>query len=184
MDLTQWPTLEEAAAALHTSPRTLRREQDRGKLEIRKRDRPHKKPENVVNPADLEKLIAAQAPRPFPVQIPATAPPAPLVPSSEPIRQAVNQDAINRFISELAEAIARTSPPALPPPPAEPASQAPAVPLHIKLNLTLEEAAAYSGYSTRNLRRAIENGCFDARRDGPHRSWIIKRSSLEEWCKR
>lgn len=162
-DLTQWPTIHEAARSLRTSTRSVLRAQDRGEVEIRKRTRPRKKPENVVNPDDLQKLIEAEAPRPFPVQLPAPTPKA--APTYPP--------GLDDFIHALVSAArARPEPAAIAPP---------AVPLHLKLRLTIEEAAAYSGYSEHKIRMNIEAGNLEASQDGPRGKWIIRRASLEEW---
>jgi hypothetical protein len=166
--LDEWPTIHQAAAALRTSTRSILRAQDRGEIEIRKRTRPRKKPENVVNPDDLRKLIEKEAPRPFPVPLPQL--PAPAI--AEP--QALTGERFDRFIAAL-EGL--TQPRALPPAPA--AIAPPAVPLHLKLWLTLPEASVYSGYSERKLRQAAEDGRIHANKDGPRGAIIIRRASLE-----
>lgn len=163
--LDAWPTITEAAAALHTSTRSVLRAQDRGEIEIRKRTRPRKKPENVVNPDDLRKLIEKEAPRPFPVQLPAIAPPPQFHPEASQV---------DRFIEALRDMNAQR---ALPPAPA--AIAPPAVPLHVKLWLTLEEASAYSGISRAKLREMMNHEALDFSQDGPRGKWIIKRASLE-----
>jgi hypothetical protein len=173
VDLTQWPSVEEAAVALRTSARSIIRHNERGELEFRKRPRPGKKPENVVNPADLEKL----KPAPYPVKMP-----APQF-SPEP-RQIFDHSAMNRFVSGLAEAVAshtRALPPA-PEPAAAPRPEPPAVALDRKLWLTLPEASVYSGISSSKLRAAANEGLLRARPDGPRGALIIKRASLEEFA--
>jgi hypothetical protein len=171
--LDSWPTIHEAAAALRTSTRSVLRAQERGEIEIRKRTRPRKKPENVVNPDDLQKLIEAQAPKPHPVQM---APAPQFHPDAFALTYpALQPSQVDRFIDALREMSAQRALPA----PAEAAAIAPAVPLHLKLWLTLPEASVYSGYSERKLRQAAEDGRIHATKDGPRGSIIIKRASLE-----
>src|SRR3954470_2205971 len=178
IDLSTWPTLKEAAAILRTSVRSIWRENERGELEMQKRPRPGKKPENVVRPEDLEKL----KPQPYPVRK------LPPMPQSfyrmagmmqDPPEPELTGERFDRFIASL-EAIGQRAFPA----PAEPAiarPEPPTVPLHLKLNLTIEEAAAYSGYSEHVLRQAIAAGTVKASRGGPRRSLIIRRASLESF---
>lgn len=170
VDLSQWPSVEEAAVALRTSARSIIRHNERGELEFRKRQRAGKKPENVVNPDDLEKL----KPQPYPVKMPA--------PQFHPeafsmTTPALTGEHLDRFLDALRDLGAQR---ALPAPAAEPARpEPPAVPLHLKLRLTIEEAAAYSGMSERKIRMNVEAGNLDASQDGPRGKWIIKRASLE-----
>lgn len=172
--LNSWPTIHQAAAALRTSTRSVLRAQDRGEIEIRKRTRPKKKPENVVNPDDLQKLIEAEAPRPFPVQLP----PAPQFhPDAFAFTvPALKGEQIERFIDALRDMTAQR---ALPPAPEPAAIAPPAVPLNVKLWLTLEEASAYSGISRAKLREMMEHEALDFSKDGPRGCWIISRASLE-----
>lgn len=171
-DLSQWPTLEEAAAILKTSVRSLWRHNERGELEMRKRPKPGRKPENVVRPEDLEKL----KPQPYPVRMPA--------PQFHPeafsmTTPALTGNHLDRFLDALQNLGAQR---ALPPP-AEPARPAPAaVDLDRKLWLTIPEAAVYSGFSSLKLRAAIKDGRLTARPDGPRGAVIIRRAALEEFA--
>lgn len=163
---------------LKTSHRSVLRANERGELEIRKRNRPGKKPENVVNPDDLNKLLEEAKPKPFPVpSLPAPPPPLQFHPDAFTMTvPALKDDQIERFLDALREMAA---PKLLPAPAAPPAPAEPTVPLHIKLNLTLEEAAVYSGYSVRKLRQAIDEGRLQASKDGRRGAIVIKRASLE-----
>jgi hypothetical protein len=175
-DLSEWPSVDEAAVALKTSRRSVLRANERGELEIRKRSRAGKKPENVVNPDDLQKLIDRAAPRPFPVGVSRL----PVVGTESTPAPEPGPAALDRFIEAIQ---GLSNAPRLLPAPinvtvAAP-PQEPTVPLHLKLNLTLEESAVYSGYSALKLRQAIAAGRLEARKDGPHGAIIIKRASLE-----
>jgi|SRR3954464_2591976 len=179
IDLSTWPTLKEAAAILRTSVRSIWRENERGELEMQKRPRPGKKPENVVRPEDLEKL----KPQPYPVRK------LPPMPQSfyriagmmqDPPEPELTGERFDRFIASL-EAIGQRALPA----PAEPARPEPAiaaVALNVKLWLTIEEAAIYSGFSERKLRMNIEAGNLFAVPDGPRGKLIISRARLEEFA--
>jgi excisionase family DNA binding protein len=48
-----------------------------------------------------------------------------------------------------------------------------------KLWLSLEEAAALTGFSESFLARNVEQGTIAAVKGGPHESWRIRRASLE-----
>ncbi|MGH9639316.1 MAG: hypothetical protein ACRD3Y_04600, partial [Bryobacteraceae bacterium] len=55
--LSEWPTVEEAAARLGTSTRSIERRIEKGEIEAQKRPRAGKKPETVCHPRDVEKLL-------------------------------------------------------------------------------------------------------------------------------
>lgn len=178
VDLTQWPSVEEAAVALRTSARSIIRHNERGELEFRKRPRPGKKPENVVNPADLERL----KPQPYPVRMEngtgarfqdeiANLPPPPMA-----------GDRFERFLNAIEAATTQRALPPAPEPAAAPRPEPPAVALDRKLWLTLPEASVYSGISSSKLRAAANEGLLRARPDGPRGALIIKRASLEEFA--
>jgi len=183
-DLTQWPTIDQAAALLQTSIRSIWRHNENGKLEMRKRPRPGKKPENVVRPEDLEKL----KPQPYPVRMP---PPGPAAGEIAPPLQfhpdafaftvpALKGEQIDRFLDALRD---MTAPRLLPPPPEPAARPEPAaVALERKLCLTIPEAAVYSGVSSGKIRQAIKDGRLPARPDGPRGAIIIARAKLEEFA--
>ena len=160
IDVSQWPTLDEAAAQLQTSPRTLQRQHRRGMLELRKRPRSGRKPENVCNPADLERLQATA------YVLPPETPPK----TTNGIATRVPRAGSTRLSESILERLAL----ALPPP-----AGCPAVPLDRKLWLTLEEASAYSGFGRSVLERGIADGQLTAEKRGPRRAWIVQRASLE-----
>jgi hypothetical protein len=54
---TTWPTETEAAAALAISVKSVQRYATKGLIEIRKRPRTGRKPENICNPSDVTKLL-------------------------------------------------------------------------------------------------------------------------------
>jgi hypothetical protein len=54
---TTWPTETEAAAALAISVKSVQRYVTKGLIEIRKRPRTGRKPENICNPSDVSKLL-------------------------------------------------------------------------------------------------------------------------------
>lgn len=171
-DLTRWPSVEEAAAILQTSRRSIERKFERGEIEIRKRTRPGKKPENVCNPADVEKLKPAayviQNYQEDEAPAPRNAPP--------------RGSTLDDFALRLWEAIERARPAAL----EGKTTIAPLLTLSelsLKLWLTVEEAAALSGYAESKLRAAIAAGTVKATRGGPRRSWIIQRAALEEFAR-
>lgn len=177
VDLSQWPSVEEAAVALHTSARSIIRHNARGELEFRKRARPGKKPENVCNPDDLQKLL----PQPYSVrhleyagdrfqdEI-ANLPPPPMA-----------GDRFERFLNAIEAATTQRALPA--PEAAAPAIAPPAaVALDRKLWLTIPEASIYSGFSSLKLRAAIKDGRLTARPDGPRGAVIIRRAALEEFA--
>lgn len=171
-DLTQWPSVEEAAAILQTSRRSIERKFERGELEIRKRTRPGKKPENVCNPADVEKLKPAAYVIQKYQEDEAEAP----TPRNAPPRGSTLDD----FALRLWEAIERARPAAI----EGKTTIAPLLTvseLSLKLWLTVEEAASLSGYAESKLRAAIAAGAVNANRGGPRRSWIIQRASLESF---
>jgi excisionase family DNA binding protein len=178
LDLTEWPSVDEAAVLLKTSRRSVIRHNERGELEFRKRTRAGKKPENVVNPIELNKLLEKAAPRPFPVpSLPAPASELQFHPDAFTMTvPALKGEQIDRFLDALREMTAQR---ALPAPAAEPTPPPDRVPLHLKLNLTLEEAAVYSGYSALKLRQAIAAGRLTATKDGRRGAYIIRRASLE-----
>jgi hypothetical protein len=154
-NLKDWPTIKQAAQELKASVRTIWRHSKRGALEIRKRPVPSRKPINVCNPSDIDKLK-----------------PAPYIITQEagdgsggvemmlPISKV--SDALERIVSifherQNAVTVAR---------PIE------------RIWLTLEEARSYSGRSRSCLLRMCREGKLVAEKDG---GWKIRRVSLEEF---
>ncbi len=159
-----WPTLEEAATTLETSVRTMWRHIERGDVEVRKRALPGRKPANIVNPRDVDKL------RPQPFVMPAAPPEemqtavVPVLPSS------LERGVIDGIAAALKSLSGVVSIP--------PASNL-TVPIDRKLWLTLAEAVAYTGFGSSVLRRGITDGTLEAQRGGPNGATIVRRSSLE-----
>lgn len=157
-----WPTLTKTAAILGTSERTLSRWQETGKIEVRKRVREGRKPENVVNPRDIEALkpsahiMPAETSRELGRQEqtrPASSSPAPAF-SLLPIELI---SPLVRFLESAATPKTEAAP-----------------------FLTLEEAAAYSHLGTSFLRRAVRRKILAGGRYGPHGALRIGRASLDE----
>lgn len=152
MDEEHWPTEAEAAVLLRTSRKTIMRDAAKGLIEIRKRPRPGKKPVNICNPDDLDKLK----------------PPAHVLPESEPMNgnglaRASGEERLT-FAYVLQQLLQRTAPPAPLPEP--------------KLWLTLEEASDFSGLGPRVLKRLCRDHkltALKARGEG----WRVLRKSLE-----
>src|SRR5690348_7977261 len=92
--MSEWPTESEAAALLGASVKTLHRYAAKGLIEIQKRPRPGKKPENVCNPRDIERLKPAAhvMPESAPVRLPAVRETslAPLLPSFGALIQTIS----------------------------------------------------------------------------------------------
>ena len=163
VNLADWLTEEQAAAALTVVPRTLLRYVEAGKLEQRKRPRPGKKAENVYNPDDVARLqpqahvmpeVVAEQPAPDRELAPPTAPPAFAAAFLQGIQTIVSLIQTNQTDSEKASAYEN------------------------KLVVSLAEAAQYSGFSRRFLRAAIENGELPSIMDGKRRK--IPKLALEQ----
>lgn len=156
-----WPTLAETAAILGTSERTLLRWQETGKIEIRKRVREGKKPENVCNPRDLDALKPSAHIMPAEsrelVRQEQTRPASSPAPAFSLLPVEVIEPLV-RFLEAAATAKAEEAAPFL----------------------TLKEAAAYSHLGTSFLRRAVQRKILAGGRYGPHGSLRIGRASLDE----
>lgn len=161
--LSEWPSESEAAAILGTSTKTIARYAAKGLIEIRKRPRDGKKPENVCHPRDIEKLKPTAHVMPHPAPAPrselalAERDRLPLVPSFEAVMRT-----ISTAITSTDENVRN------------------AKILNEKLVLTLKEASR-SGFSMAFLRRAVDNGTLKSFRDG--RKIKIARASLEEFAR-
>lgn len=151
-----WPTIEEAAAQLNTSLRTMWRHAKARRIETQKRPRPGKKPENVCNPRDLERLKPAA--HVMPAEEPTAGSPEP---NGNGLAR-INDERFT-FAYVLQEILRRNGAP-------------PPAPLPW---ITLQEAVAASGLSAGYLRRAIQEGKIEAVRGGPHGALRIRRGSLE-----
>ena len=150
-----WPTIEEAAAQLGTSVRTMWRHAEARTVEIRKRPRPGKKPANIVNPRDLEKLM----PEPY------------VMPTRENAGIAVRSKPSEPAWPAALESIATIL-----------SAHRDTVTIGAKLWLSLDEAAAFSGLTTAVLRNCIAYGHMKAIKGGPHGAWRIQRASLEAFA--
>jgi excisionase family DNA binding protein len=161
-ELSEWPTEAQAAALLGTSVKTINRHAKDGRLELRKRPRAGKKPENVVNPADLDKLLPrAHVMRPE--QENEDAPRALTRRDPVPANGAAGE--FLAFIRTIATAI-------------ETERYIVQMPLPW---ITVEEAATVSGLAANYLRRAIRDGRIEAVRGGPRGKLRIRRASLNEF---
>jgi len=171
ISLADWPNEAQAAALLGTSVKTIIRYADAGKIETQKRPRQGKKPENVCNPRDIEKLL----------------------PQAHVMPEASNGTAITRMPAEPARA--------LDPAPILAMIRAIATAIETerqivqipKLWLSLQEAAEYSGLTKSDLLfvcresfRAQEKcaaqplpGTLVVRKSG---GWKIQRASLEAFA--
>jgi excisionase family DNA binding protein len=158
--LSEWPTEAEAAALLGCSVRSLTRYAEKGQIEMRKRPVNGRKPENVCNPSDIEKL----KPRAFLL----TEQPGALVkrtPDAAEFRPLVELAPTFRALMETISTAILTAQ----------AETAGAREQGEKLVLTLKEAAR-TGFSVAFLRQAIEDGKLKHFRDG--RRIKIVRSEL------
>lgn len=160
VSLSEWPNEAQAAAALGISAKTIVRYAIAGKIETRKRPRPGKKPENVYNPHDLERLLPRAHVMP--------AAPEAAHDSTEPKSNGLVRINDERFTFAyvLQEILRRNAAP-------------PAAPLPW---ITIEEAVASSGLSAGYLRRAIQEEKIEAVRGGPHGALRIRRASLEAFA--
>jgi hypothetical protein len=157
IDVSKWPSEAEAASMLGTSIKTIIRYAAAGKIETRKRPRPGKKPENVCNPRDIEKLLPTA--HVMPVEAEDVTATIALRKSQSPNGNA-DGAALLAFIRTIATAI-------------ETERQIAQMP---RLWLTLEEARSYSGRSRSWLLRMCREGRLVAEKDG---GWKIRRESLE-----
>lgn len=157
MPISNWPTEAEAAKMLKTSVRTIQRYAERGKIEVRKREREGVKPVNVCNPRDVEKLLPQAH-----VMLDAEEDP----PEATAVGRVspAGQQALT-FGYLLQELLRRTAPQL--PPPAPPPW------------ITLEEAVELTRFSPWFIRRQIKAGKIEAHRAGHHGALLIRRSSLE-----
>lgn len=158
--MSEWLTESEAAAALGTSVKTISRYVAKGLIEVQKRPRPGKKPQNVCNRRDVEHLKPATHVMPEAAALVRTtqdeagAPSlAPLIPAVAAFMQTIST-AIGTIQTDFRSARA----------------------LREKLWLTLEEGVAYSGLAKSDLRGLCRNGTLTARKSG---GWKILRKSLE-----
>lgn len=160
-----WFTVAEVAARLQTSEKTIMRYGDRRMIEVRKRPRVGKKPENVYNPADVEKLMPA-----------AHVMPREIVPAVRNVSAPAPRLQIDTLLERIANTIETRMIET------KQTSQIPAVEIVHKLWLTLDEAAAYSGFARERLHAAITAGELRGEKRGPHGAWIVPRAALEAFA--
>jgi len=164
-ELSKWPNEAQAAEMIGASTKTVLRYVQAGKIEMRKRARRGLKPENVFNPADLQRLL----------------PPAHVMPSETPIETDGLPAPLKSASANGVLAIIRTIATAI-----ETERQTVQMP---KLWLTLEEAAEISGLRPSYLR----DSCVDPEyyeegrnligvRGGPHGALRIRRASLQAFA--
>jgi hypothetical protein len=147
-----WPTIEQAAEQLQTSVRTLWRYKKEGAIQTKKRPRAGKKPENVCRPADIARLM------PSDVQVMAGGPASKQITIRRPAPKTW-EGALERIATMMT-------------------AQTASVAIGVKLWLSLDEAAEYSGLARTDLLLLCKQGKLTARKSG---GWKIQRKSLEEF---
>jgi hypothetical protein len=159
----KWPTIDEAAALLETSIRTIWRHNERGKLEIQKRPVPGRKPVNICNPRDIDRLM----PDPYVVAN-----------GNSNVSNGKARSPIDVIAERLAELLNK---------PTLQAANVPILPaaessaeIGTKLWLTLPEAAQFTSLSETYLRKIIKDGPLISCRGGKNGAVVISRSSLEK----
>jgi hypothetical protein len=160
-----WPTFAEAAEQLNASLRTMWRYNARGQLEVQKRPQPGRKPVNVVNPRDLEKLK-----------------PAPYVVAPENMHLAVHQNAaqapaprtgsqpgLEAILSIFTDRLKAVT-----------IDTKDTVRISEKPILKLTEVHALTGIPIERLRQAITDGRLKARLDSEWgRGYRVRRGDLD-----
>jgi excisionase family DNA binding protein len=170
IDLSDWMTKQEAAAAIGVSTKAIERFAKAGKLEQRSRPQPHGPNVAVYFPDDVATLAQERQPAATPFVLPAVpdAPrsngrtpgsaaltvSAPSTAGDDPVR-ALFAAAMRAVLSQTSETSAMSA----------------------TLFLTLREAAALSGLTQAYLRRLIDEQKLPAIRD---RGWRIRRRDLEQ----
>lgn len=167
-ELSEWPTIKEAAAALQTSPRSIERRISAGEIETKKRSRPLRKPETVCNPADVQRLKPPAHVMPA-EQARLNTRPAEQSDAGELVRTGPGTQERNPALSALDLLVGLGATMA-----AKNESRA-----SHKRWLTVAEASDSSGLSERFLRGLIRSNGIAAVKDG--RTWKIGRDALEEW---
>lgn len=157
-DYHDWPTKTECTKLLRCSAATLERMAKAGKLEVRYREVPKRRPEAVYNPTEIDRLIGERNP--------------PFVAPAESKGRDINA-MIVAALDPNWKAILSARPSAV----ATAAASTPRVPLSSKLYLTIDEAVEYSGLPASYLHRMIRGGgLLHVKAD----RWLrISRKSLE-----
>lgn len=174
-DLSDWPTIVDAARSIGVSRRTIERLARARKLEQRLRPQAGSPAVAVYNPDDVARLAAERRPAPAPFVLDAVQGSAPgnghvrdsRIENSGALTStaAAADDPIRQLFAAALRAV--LSPPS--PPVSVTVAERPV--------LTLEEAAAASGWSRTYLLRKIKAGTLPAEKD---RGWKIRRRDLEQ----
>lgn len=162
-DYHDWPTKAECAKLLGCSAATLERMAKAGKLEVRYREVPKRRPEAIYNPTEIDRLIGERNP-------PFVAPPGSAMMLNNPGN--VSADAVREALLSLPLLVRDRDGAAAPE-----AASTPRVALSSKLYLTIDEAVEYSGLPASYLHRMIRGGgLLHVKAD----RWLrISRKSLE-----
>ena len=147
-DMSEWPTLQDAARILGVSEKTVRRLIDRGELGSAKRKQPGLAPQIVVvHPGDLARETAKRMPKPF------------VMPETQDGQMSLMQSTLSR--ASMAELIRCYVPP---------------LGVRDKLFLTLDEAAEFSGLPKAVLLREVKGNLLLARKTGS--GWRFRKADL------
>jgi excisionase family DNA binding protein len=162
-DLSEWLPLRHASMLTGRSVRSLQRAVAAGELQSAERPRSGKRPETVLHPADVERLMQARAPEPLALAksnggLAFGQAASPLVPFPEQEQQG--------FPFALSAALAA-------------ATLASHLRAQMPLWLPLDQAAAYAGLSVRLLRQLAQSGAIPSLRDG--RRLKFRRADLDNW---
>jgi hypothetical protein len=178
-DLSAWWTVDETAARIGCSKRTVERLGRAKKLEQRLRRQEGTPPVAVYNPDDVARLASERRPAPSPFVLPAVGTgnghgrphTAPVEALARPA-----DDAIHRFFTEALRYLhaLHQSPPS--PPVSETVAETLSPDERAAQYVTVAEAAAIKRLSQAYLRRAIADQRVPAIRD---RGWRIRRRDLE-----
>ena len=167
LDVSDWLTKGEAAAALGVTPKTIERWTQAGKLEQRFRKQPGSPDVAVFCPEDVARLTQAQRS--------AVAAPFVLPAAVDASKARVNGTAVQPAGAPSADDLARALFAAAM---RAALSQTPAVSQTSQTTfVTIPEAAALTGLTQAYLRRAIQAEQLPAVRD---RGWRIRRKDLEQ----
>jgi excisionase family DNA binding protein len=153
LNLSDWPSETEAARQLGVSWRTLIRRCEAGELERQMRPRPGKKPEPVINPRDVERLLAK---KPMVMR-------SDMVPSPAPGQETAVVPVFAAVLDRLAGVLEKFAPAA---------RRAPASDW-----MTPAEAGRYVGLSEGLIRRLIRTGKLPFLRE--KRGFVVARVHLD-----
>lgn len=159
-----WPTKEDVLTQLGISERTLYRLVERKEIEQQHVRVPGRKPVNVYNPSDVERM-AKQTLEAQPAVFPAGKGPA-FIPSPAPrsLAPVPAKGGPEQLFRALLEATKQ---------------QATGIPADRKLMLSVRECVEYSGLMKKTVREAIADGSLKSIRQG--RSVRVSRKELERF---